>query len=85
MVYGFDPTPKSIKWVKENVDNDRFIFYPCGIGAFDGKAEFHFPKNPNYVSGTIVKTENVSEDSIEVDVYKVSTLMKNWAMIVLIY
>ncbi|MCT4590191.1 MAG: FkbM family methyltransferase [Carboxylicivirga sp.] len=52
-VYGFDPTPKSIEWVKNNVSNNNFIFEPVGIGVETGTSTFYLPKNEQHVSGSL--------------------------------
>jgi FkbM family methyltransferase len=36
IIFAFDPTPKSIEWVKEQNFPKNFVFTPCGIG---GKTE----------------------------------------------
>lgn len=61
-VFGFDPTPKSIKWVKDNVQNKKFKMSEYGISHTSGKMTFYLPKNKEHVSGSIepVKTVNQS-------------------------
>lgn len=50
-VYAFDPTPKSIDWVKrENGVADRFNFSPCGILDRNETVEHYEPANPDHVS-----------------------------------
>ena len=66
-VYGFDPTPKSINWVSRNTLPDRFKFSDFGIGKKTGIENFHLPKNPDYVSGSIFQHANVREfDTVKV-------------------
>ena len=66
-VYGFDPTPKSINWVKRNKLPDRFKFFDFGISKSTGVEIFHLPKNPEYVSGSVFQHTSVSEfDTVEV-------------------
>lgn len=55
-VYGFDPTPKSIKWVENQKTPGRFHFLPYGISDKTGNVTFYLPKNENHVSGSL--TEN---------------------------
>ena len=60
-VFGFDPTPKSIKWV----DNQRsklpskFNFFDYGLGDKTGPIIFYLPKNREHVSGSYVQQDNV--------------------------
>jgi len=59
-VFGFDPTPKSIKWIKSQYLSDKFIFFDFGISNKSGFVEFYLPKNPEYVSGSYIIQNNVS-------------------------
>ena len=73
IVFAFDPTPKSIKWIAKNGPKQDFHFYDYGIGATTGTTFFHLPKNPDHVSRSTVLQENVSETE------KVEVLMKSFA------
>jgi FkbM family methyltransferase len=57
-VIGFDPTPKSVKWVQSQALPNGFTFYQIGIADFDGTAEFSAPANNNYVSFSIARPDN---------------------------
>lgn len=76
-VYAFDPTPKSINYVHNHklFNDGRFNFYPVGLADYDGVAQFHLPKNDDYVSGSIDRWDGVKNKSIEVDVKKLKTIM----------
>lgn len=52
-VFGFDPTPKSIAWVKEQNFSSNFHFEGVGIGKNTRKAIFNLPKNEAFVSGSL--------------------------------
>lgn len=66
-VYGFDPTPKSIKWISEQDIPENFHFYDFGISDKTGSATFYFPKNPDFVSGSVVEQSNINlENGLEV-------------------
>ena len=58
-VFGFDPTPKSINWVKNQRLNDNFHFYEFGINDKSGFIEFYLPKNSEHVSGSIITQKNI--------------------------
>lgn len=77
-IYAFDPTPNTIKWVEENVAEERFQFYPYGLSDFDGSTDFSLPIKG--VSGSIFSTDtmlHVEDDaSAIVDVKKISTIME---------
>ncbi|MGO1595715.1 MAG: FkbM family methyltransferase [Sphingobacterium sp.] len=66
-VYGFDPTPKSIAWVRTNQIPESFHFHPFGIGEATQKAIFRLPKNKNHVSGSVYDHQLVdTNNSVEV-------------------
>jgi FkbM family methyltransferase len=60
-VYGFDPTPKSIDWVKSRDIHPNFHFYEFGISNETGFQEFYLPDRPKGVSGSMIANPIVSE------------------------
>jgi FkbM family methyltransferase len=69
-VFGFDPTPKSIKWVQAQHDIPQsFKFYQYGIGVKSGVTNFFLPKVSEHVSGSIINQVNVDDkNSVEVEI-----------------
>lgn len=66
-VFGFDPTPKSIHWLKSQNTPPSFHFYPYGLGTQTEKVKFHLPKNKEHISGSVFDHGLVSEeDYVEV-------------------
>lgn len=66
-VYGFDPTPKSIDFINNQVQNNKFIFNDFGISTKTGVEIFFLPKNERAVSASMSLSDFVSEEnSIEV-------------------
>lgn len=63
LVFGFDPTPKSIGWVNSQQISPNFNFYSFGIDAKSGFVDFNLPSNPNYVSGSVIRHNNVNESN----------------------
>lgn len=61
-VFGFDPTPKSIDWIKSQNLNKSFVFYNYGISQITGEMDFFLPMNENGVSGSLVGTKVVNKD-----------------------
>lgn len=61
-VYAFDPTPKSIEWVKSQETPKKFRLYEYGLSAVDGEIIFTPPENPNFVSYSAVVNENDSKN-----------------------
>jgi len=76
-IHAFDPTPRSIEFVKSLNLTDQFILHEFGIADFDGNAIFYAPKDPTRVSHTIVpRSSRETSKSIEVPVYRLTTIMK---------
>ncbi|WP_054512715.1 FkbM family methyltransferase [Chryseobacterium sp. ERMR1:04] len=76
MVFGFDPTPKSINWVKSNQLSQNFKFFDFGIGDTTKTDFFYFPKNPDFVSGSTVEQSNINLDrKIEVQLKTLNDTM----------
>ena len=74
-IYGFDPTPKSCKWVAERCKNiENFMFFPYGISIHDGLQNFYLPKNPKDVSGSLEKNTNTRR-KIQVPFKNINTIM----------
>lgn len=68
VVYGFDPTPKSIQWCAEQDLPENFHLYPFGIGPCSGNVIFNLPKNPEHVSGSVIAHKNVDRKrNVEVE------------------
>ena len=74
-VHAFDPTPRSIEWVKAQRLPERFIFHPWGIADFDGTASFHPPKDPTHVSHTLLGAAGAGASALEVPVLRLRTIM----------
>jgi FkbM family methyltransferase len=74
-VHAFDPTPRSIEWVKSQQLPTQFKLFEYGIADYDGLAEFFSPKNPDHVSHTLVEQSSAGRCAIEVQVYKLKSIM----------
>ncbi|MBN8788719.1 MAG: FkbM family methyltransferase [Terrimonas sp.] len=60
-LFAFDPTPKSINWIKKQQLPSKFRFFEYGIDSKSGFVNFNLPKNKNYVSGSVINHQNVNE------------------------
>ncbi len=77
-VFGFDFTPKSIKWIQNNSISEKFHFKTFGIGTKTGKTTFFFPKNSELVSGSVIKHNNINPESgVEVEIKTLEDIMAN--------
>jgi FkbM family methyltransferase len=74
-VDAFDPTARSIEWLRNQTVPREFSFHAYGIADFDGNCLFLPPENPAHVSHTIVARES-SRPAIEVPVHRLGTVMK---------
>lgn len=78
-VYAFDPTPKSIKYVKEHklFENTNFHFLPYGLSDKNGKEKFNLPIRSEWVSGSVISHQYVNDKNvIEVEMRTIRTIMK---------
>ena len=74
-IHAFDPTPKSIDWVKKQGFSDHFVMHSYGLASFDGDASFNPPMNPNHVSHTILDRPTTMSHAISVPFKKLNTIM----------
>ena len=75
-VFAFDPTPKSIDWLKQQTLPENFKFFPFALANYDGKAQFFPPQNPNFVSHRLIRKSGTVSRAIEIEVRRISTLME---------
>lgn len=77
-VYGFDPTPKSIQWVKENINESKFIMSEFGISNSSKKKKFYLPKNQDNISGSLFPIDTVNKgDAIMLEFKTLQEVMQN--------
>ena len=62
-VFGFDPTPKSINWVHSQNLPSKFHFHQYGIDNKTRLVNFYLPKNPEFVSGSVLENLNIDTDT----------------------
>jgi len=76
-VHAFDPTPRSIEWIKKQQFPEQFIFHPVGIAGFDGTATFHPPKDSSHVSYSLIPHEQQAvSEAVESPVRRLGSVMK---------
>jgi len=75
-VHAFDPTPRSIDWVRRQQFSHQFIMHEYGIAAFDGEAPFNPPEDSNHVSHTMLDRPSTNAKSFLVPVKRLSTIMQ---------
>jgi FkbM family methyltransferase len=52
-IFGFDPTPKSIEWIRNQNLHSLFRFESIGIGKTTGRAIFKLPKDEKCISASM--------------------------------
>jgi FkbM family methyltransferase len=73
-VFAFDPTPKSIEWLKLQELPEFFKAFPVGLANYNGEADFYLPVNEKYVSASM--TTRQSDNYVRVKVKTLGELAK---------
>lgn len=76
IIHAFDPTPKSIEWVKREDYSTHFVLHEYGLSSFNGDVSFYPPENPNHISYTLLDRPTTKARAIIVPVKKLGTIMK---------
>lgn len=75
-VYGFDPTPRAIKYVNEVAGrNGKYHFFDIGLWDKEDTLKFYVPRNPEHVSHSLLNLQK-TEDYISVKVRRLINVMK---------
>lgn len=75
-VFCFDPTPKSIKWFKNQKTNEKFHFFEFGISNKNEFVDFYLPKNSDHVSGSALNQINIdANNKVTVEMKSLGTFM----------
>lgn len=84
-VYAYDPTPKSINWVEDTIDNPNFVFSPVGLSQENGMLDLYLPANSKFVSASFEEDEETSNDTITVQVKSLDTICRELALLKIDY
>ncbi|UCH10179.1 MAG: FkbM family methyltransferase [Fidelibacterota bacterium] len=75
-VYGFDPTPRAIKYVKEVAGkNAKYHFLEIGLWDREDTLKFYAPKNPKQVSYSLLNLQK-TKHYIEIQVRRLQRIME---------
>jgi len=74
-VFGIDPTPRSIKWVREQLTDDRFTLVEVGLAGETGELHFYEPRDPSHASFS-VKNLQCTSSYVSAHVQTVRDLMR---------
>ena len=78
-IHAFDPSPRSIEWVKKQKLREEFHFYPFGLADQDGGITFIEPQEPGIHSLKISDSDNGSAAGLKthlLPVHRLSTIVK---------
>lgn len=76
VVHGFDPTPKSLEWVGNNIEEPRFQMHPWALGTEDGTLTLWLPDNPEHVSASLVSAAKRSQHSFDAECRNLESVMR---------
>jgi FkbM family methyltransferase len=76
-VHAFDPTPKSLAWIKKQELPAALKIHDFGIADYDGRANFYPPEHPAHVSHSIIEKPETRSRAIMVNVHQLTTIMKS--------
>lgn len=71
-LHAFDPTPRSLAWVRSQALPESFHLHEYGLEAYDGEATFYAPENEAYVSHSTLKRDTTAT---QVPVKRLDTIM----------
>jgi FkbM family methyltransferase len=74
-VFAFDPTPRSLDWVKSQRLPDRLTVIPVGLADFDGALRFRPPAKLSHTSYAAVDDNSGVDGLVELPVKRLGTLM----------
>ena len=75
-VHAFDPTPRSIAWLRTQELPPALQFHAYGIGSIDGVARFYPPEDDRFVSFSIVERSVPGRAAIEAPVRRLASIME---------
>jgi len=75
-VHAFDPTPKSLEWIKQQETPQLFHIHPIGLASYCGKATFYPPENEQHISATMLSKPQTAQNAYTVEVQTLAELMK---------
>jgi FkbM family methyltransferase len=75
-LYAFDPTPKSLKYLRSLDLPVEYHIFKYGLAHYDGSAEFNPPVNPAHVSHTLCDRAATADRAITVPMKRLKTIMQ---------
>jgi FkbM family methyltransferase len=75
-IHAFDPTPRSVEWVRVNISPQKFVFHPYGVAGEDGMRKFLPPVDPLHISHTLLERDS-PWPAVEVQVHRLATILRS--------
>ena len=78
-IHAFDPSPRSIEWVRQQDLGEGFHFHPFGLAGSDGNRIFSEPEEPGIHSLKMIEDREGKEEgrsTMELPVERLSTIMQ---------
>jgi FkbM family methyltransferase len=76
-VHAFDPTPKSIQWVRRRKLPEKFIFHEFGLGTSNGHQTMYLPMNEEHVSGSLLEHSGVNlHNTVDVELRTLDSVVR---------
>jgi FkbM family methyltransferase len=72
-VHAFDPTPRSLEWIRNQDIPPEIHVHPYGLANFNGSLTLHPPADPKHVSYSLIER---SGNGAECTVYTLSSIMR---------
>jgi FkbM family methyltransferase len=75
-VHAFDPTPRSLEWLKTQQLPGSFRVHEYGLADHDGDTSFALPSCPSHVSHSMVLGKSHQQATISAPVKRIGSIMK---------
>ena len=76
-VHGFDPTPRSLRWVQGQELPPGFVMHDYGIADRDGLADFYPPLRATHVSHSLVPRPSTKNRAISLPVRTLNGILQS--------
>ena len=76
-VHAYDPTPKSVRWVRQSIRDPRFIFHEFAIAPTDGRMQLFLPSHENWVSGSLHPGAHTTNEYVDVASRKLTSILND--------
>jgi len=76
-VHAYDPTPKSVAWVKRSIHDARFVLHEMAIASADGTLRLYLPKRTDFVSASLQPGEHTSQEYVDVPARRIATIVQS--------